>query len=139
MLSICIEVDIPKAVNDQFYSLYWIQFQLICMHNFILNIAMQSFKMKLYIASYILAENGSSKENRIDHFQLLECPLLCKLKACSSYSMAQTQRRHVARKFTWGVCLEEKWTSSIIQQQPKRTQLSPMVLYQCQNYCIQFL
>ena len=30
ILSICIEVDIPKAGNDQFYSLYWIQFQLIC-------------------------------------------------------------------------------------------------------------
>ena len=52
MLLICIEFDIPKAGNDQFYSLYWIQFQLICMHNFILSIATQSFKMKLYIATY---------------------------------------------------------------------------------------
>ena len=38
--------------------------------------------MKLYI--HILAETGSSKENRIDHFQLLKYQVLCKLKACSS-------------------------------------------------------
>ena len=46
MLSICIEADIPKAGNNQFYFLYWIQFQLICIYNFILNDCIAIFKMK---------------------------------------------------------------------------------------------
>ena len=38
----------------------------------------------------IIAETGSSKENRIDHFQLLNNQFLCKLKACSSWSFPET-------------------------------------------------
>ena len=57
---------------------------------------------------------------------LLSC-VLCDILSYIWMGYYHNQDRHIARKFTWGVHLEEKWTSSIIQQQPKRTQLNYIV------------
>ena len=84
----------------------------------------KSCSVHVHAYRYVTLLHLRSKEFSVAYLMLLSL----------SYCEDNTKRnimmfpyRHVARKSTWGVRLEEKWTSSIIQQQPKRTQLSYIV------------